>query len=157
VVLRLLLPSRPTATGCDIICEDPEDARRHDFYETAKDAGCSEDEDAELLTPVAKRRCGSSKRRQKARPAAARTAAPRDPSAVPRKRKESDGAAAEDRPAKKRAKQATPQAPPTDPKAAAKAARLAKRGVSAERLATFAKLAAKPAKAKKGPNGGDAM
>lgn len=52
MVLRLLLPSRPTATGCDIICEDPEDARRHDFYETAKDAGCSEDEDAELLTPV---------------------------------------------------------------------------------------------------------
>ena len=32
------LPSRPTATGCDIICEDLEDARRHDFYETAMDA-----------------------------------------------------------------------------------------------------------------------
>ena len=32
------LPSRPTATGCDIVCEKMEDALGHDLYETAMEA-----------------------------------------------------------------------------------------------------------------------
>ena len=32
------LPSRPTATGCDIVCEDMEDALGHGLYETAMEA-----------------------------------------------------------------------------------------------------------------------